>query len=575
MNPRMACAAGIHWALRPYCEFLAAEAMKSESQPARLQVKLFKMNTLSPMHIQLKQARKKTASNLKQGKDQGRLLKLPSTDECKAAVLDAMVDLHYVWQARRKCRKFDHAFRIATNVIMMGVIYLNTYAGRPGEWETLTRKAVAEVVAERGTLLKFQCYKTFKIYGIMGRHVPSGTLAAMEKALDIQRASATYFFDTPNSKSLPVGASRLLRIFAEIYTPGFMPPQPTLLRKFFHKHTKLENSQDKQAFAALCGMGKHSVSTALQHYVHRGPEHDAQVAQNVYKSAFGEPVVWPDSETIKERKTVSLDRLRANFAHRAVRRLRLMRVRSYMAQKHGPQKRKKSQKATFCMSPSPPRASPSSARVDSVPADKRATLTKYLKPGQDPQLHRPPAELVITIDATPPAEVSSTEDASQHHPAGGTFLFFRKKPLKKSNTSQPPVSFRACCAGVPGARELAGPEKPSSKKRASSLGGATLFVSFFFGEGRGRVSLKHIATFAQARGVESRLGRAAAVRSPGSEGQPPKAVLPRPVLRGGLRHKARTHSTPPRTKPIPLLSGPAVSRVVAQVRGDLLGLGPV
>ena len=65
-------------------------------------------------------------------------------------------------------------------------------------------------------------------------------------------------------------------------------------------------------------------------------------------------------------------------------------------------------------------------------------------------------------------------------------FFFSQQNIEFSQSGQVPVSFFAFGAGVAGAGELAGPEKPSRKKRASSLGGALLFVSLFGGAGAGQ-----------------------------------------------------------------------------------------
>lgn len=61
-----------------------------------------------------------------------------------------MIDLHFLVQ---KVKSTSHeveasttrskAFRSAANVIIGGLIYTNSWAGRPGEWEALERITVA------------------------------------------------------------------------------------------------------------------------------------------------------------------------------------------------------------------------------------------------------------------------------------------------------------------------------------------------------------------------------------------------------------------------------------------------
>ena len=94
--------------------------------------------------------------------------------------------------------KWQHRF--AANVAMMGLVYANAYAGRPGEWEITTRASVEALLERNDHVLKMEFHKTAGKYGALGRFIPAGNLAAMRTYLTLPNRHSTQFF-TPSARS--------------------------------------------------------------------------------------------------------------------------------------------------------------------------------------------------------------------------------------------------------------------------------------------------------------------------------------------------------------------------------------
>jgi len=103
--------------------------------------------------------------------DGERMGRLPPLDVIRDAVHESMVDLHTIFMTMQmKEGTLKPPLKFAVNVILIGLVYTNTFAGRPGEWETMTRKAAEDFVAGGGDVLEMPKHKTDYKYGTLGRH---------------------------------------------------------------------------------------------------------------------------------------------------------------------------------------------------------------------------------------------------------------------------------------------------------------------------------------------------------------------------------------------------------------------
>lgn len=53
-----------------------------------------------------------------------------------------MIDLHYLVEQAKASKVVDVKAKSLANSIISGLLYTNSWGGRPGEWESLTRAKV-------------------------------------------------------------------------------------------------------------------------------------------------------------------------------------------------------------------------------------------------------------------------------------------------------------------------------------------------------------------------------------------------------------------------------------------------
>jgi len=193
-------------------------------------------------------------------RDAERLRNLPPVGILKAGIQEAMTDIHWLWQGLSAGQEASPNMRHAANTAMMGLIFMNSYAGRPGEWASLTRAKVEECLSSGQSFVAMDDHKTAVEYGTLGRHVSAGNAIAMGKLLDIHPAAYERFFAPTRGQSEKVVPSNLLLKFGTVYFPKFQAPTPTLMRYYFHDAVRDERNSEK-AFEMLCSTDKHKVRT--------------------------------------------------------------------------------------------------------------------------------------------------------------------------------------------------------------------------------------------------------------------------------------------------------------------------
>lgn len=255
----------------------------------------------------------------KQARDAIRLRNLPPIDTIKAAVKESMIDLYHIWVAvngtggQATCQ---HSF--ATNVCMIGMWYMNSYAGRPGELEALLRSIVVDFLAQGDTALTMEKHKTDYKFGALGRFVPPGNAEAMRKVIDIHSPDSEFFLAPTSKSGHRVSAAQLLRKWGEVYTPEHQHPLPTLSRKYFATETVDDQNKEK-ALQLLCDMDGHSKNTARKSYVIPNLDADSRASESVFRNSDGDPMTWPSPEELAAGKVRSHARIQESFFRQAKR----------------------------------------------------------------------------------------------------------------------------------------------------------------------------------------------------------------------------------------------------------------
>ena len=239
-----------------------------------------------------------------------RVANLPPAEINQAGVKAAMIDLQILWeQVMDRGGAAPIEAQRAANVIMMGLTYCNSFAGRPGEWETLRRDSVEQLISAGTTTLIMKRHKTAYRHGKLGRHVPPGNLVAMRKCLDIHPPDSVLFFDTAaaGGKRARVRAGDLLKKYGKTYTPNHQHPGPTLSRKFFS--TEADDDSDlAKAKAMVAECNAHLGPTANASYVVPKAERVAAQSAATFRTYKGDPVPWPSPEEVESRRAESKQR---------------------------------------------------------------------------------------------------------------------------------------------------------------------------------------------------------------------------------------------------------------------------
>jgi hypothetical protein len=311
MNPSYSTTRHIVTGLCHLVDCLLIECRRGRNDETARCLSLLRDDVLKPMSRRIAKARNEAKAE-NQERDASKIAKLPPPDVLKLAIKDAMTDIHWLRQAVVDGEEATPSVRRAANIAMMGIVFLNSYAGRPGEWASLARSKVEECLSSGKGFIRMEDHKTAHVYGTLGRHIPTGNAVAMGKLLDIHPETFERFFAPTRGTSDKVVPSNLLLKFGGVYVPDFQAPCPTLMRKYFHDATRDERNSEK-ALAMLCAADKHSTKTGKHDYCVSNPAADARASAAVYESLLGEPVPWPTDAEHEEGRARSLDRVRKHF----------------------------------------------------------------------------------------------------------------------------------------------------------------------------------------------------------------------------------------------------------------------
>ena len=309
--------ANIKTTLNHFVDYLLVACSRKRHMEAHRSISLFKDDVLKPIQKKTNKAMKArhTRNNRKTAQ---KLSNLPPAEVFQSACHKAMADLHYIEKANREAGVVvsDWKLKGAANCIMAGLVFTNSYSGRPGEWASLLRSQVQELVSKDGKFLEFEVHKTDHVYGSASRPVPPGNLKAMKKLLAIHPENATLFFQPAKTgiKMLSIGWA--LKKYSEVYLPGYQKVGATLSRKLLATKSRKDNVAAK-VFAQFAKVDKHSEGTALESYVVETPAEEAAMGLAMFKGVVGDPALWPTKAEIKSQKEESLARLQSFFSKKS------------------------------------------------------------------------------------------------------------------------------------------------------------------------------------------------------------------------------------------------------------------
>lgn len=311
LSPLIPNTANISTAVDHLIDHLIMQAGRKRHTEASRCLNGFKNEVLAPLRTKV-QVQKNAARLLRLEKDAARLEQLPPQEVLKDAIKDTMICLHWAsvraQEGQAQAQDQDRNLKACTNALMAGIVFCNTYAGRPGEWAVLERSEVEEMMQAGQDWIKLTKHKTKKVYGSCGRAVPEGTRMCMQAALKVHPAEAKFFFDPARASTKVVTMSSLLTKWSEVFTPDHLSAGPTLQRKLMHTKPQDEEVASK-VFAEICKYDKHKTTTGQRNYVAAALEDEAKKGAIIFKNVLGDPVQWPTPQEVKAGKAKALKTL--------------------------------------------------------------------------------------------------------------------------------------------------------------------------------------------------------------------------------------------------------------------------
>ena len=116
---------------------------------------------------------------------------------------------------------------------LVGIIHFNSFAGRSGEWQSMTKDYVLEQLRKGSTCLVCPNHKTTQQYGELGKHIPEGTKQAMMCYIGLLGKSSNLFLEPALPGTAKVSISNCLVKFAAKYFPEYNHMNVNLIRKCF------------------------------------------------------------------------------------------------------------------------------------------------------------------------------------------------------------------------------------------------------------------------------------------------------------------------------------------------------
>ena len=208
-----------------------------------------------------------------------RIGKFPLMVDMKTSVRLAMVDLHRLL-AQGEHTENDEA---AANIAMVGIIYLNGFAGRSGEWQKMKRAYVQDQLNMNCASLTCKEHKTSNEYSELCKWISRGTAEAMKTYLMLPGKTSDLFLEPVRASTSHTAVHSCLKRFGEIYWPTHQAPACNLVRKLFHARLKKMSHKNK-VWNLISKVDAHSEEVASKIYAVSTAEDDVELGKNVVPS---------------------------------------------------------------------------------------------------------------------------------------------------------------------------------------------------------------------------------------------------------------------------------------------------
>ena len=189
-----------------------------------------------------------------------------------------------------KGRAHDKA---AANIAMVGIIYLNGFAGRSGEWQKMKRAYVQDQLNMNCASLTCKEHKTSNEYGELCKWISRGTAEAMKTFLMLPGKTSDLFLEPVRASTSHTAVHSCLKRFGEIYWPTHQAPACNLVRKLFHARLKKMSHKNK-VWNLISKVDAHSEEVASKIYAVSTAEDDVELGKFCSKPCSVIPYhAWP------------------------------------------------------------------------------------------------------------------------------------------------------------------------------------------------------------------------------------------------------------------------------------------
>lgn len=284
--------------LKSYCTWQLAEVSKmmlKSDDPSKQKFKTSIEQLLSDLNsgISKRVNKDKKSRQLQRRTDDAlRLQELPSIKDMKGAVTQAMTELYCIGKTYVGTDSMPPGIAACATRLMIGIIWLNGFAGRKMEWALMLADHFRDQMAKGLDFLICDVHKTSHVYGSLAKWLAPGTIEALKiyLALPWQDGETDKLLRNADGSNI----SKLLKSFGQKYFSNACAlPTVNLLRKWYHTELCKMTRTEESLLRLLKIVDAHSVPVAKQFYVLKVPADDAKLARALVLAMIGEPVPWP------------------------------------------------------------------------------------------------------------------------------------------------------------------------------------------------------------------------------------------------------------------------------------------
>ncbi len=226
---------------------------------------------------------------------------IPKPDVVRAAGLMSMAAPHWIVAGALAGEIPLAKAMAAATMCVVGVVYWNGFAGRPGEWTRLKVSYVqAQLESGAGHVVCAE-HKAVDQYGDLGKYISPGAATALLKYLELSRQQTDMLLEAPGAE--PPRIARNQQDCCNAF-PGGIAVTPAIARKATTTQLASKARMGK-AVGLLKRVDAHSERVAAEVRTVHTPAGDAKQGKWLFEETMGEAQTWPTDLQLQEMRSVA------------------------------------------------------------------------------------------------------------------------------------------------------------------------------------------------------------------------------------------------------------------------------